>query len=159
MKILIVLPWMKTINIAFMKVYLITSQSPLTFIILYHGLNSILTAALSSIFHLIFPAYVSLYNFLSLSCNLIYFPCLLFFFSYLYCFDFTFFFYFFFLFFLFNFFIFFTFSFLRWTHTPACWNVGMSSISTKLPHHKVNTHNQIRKWREEKVKKRKEREL
>ena len=111
MKILIVLPWMRTINIAFMKVYLITSQPTLTFIILYHGLNSIVTAALSSIFRLIFPAYVSLHIFLSLSCNLIYFPCLFFFFSYLCTFNFTFFFYFFFLFFLFTFFIFFTFFF------------------------------------------------
>ena len=122
-----------------MKVYLIASQPTLTFIILYHGLNSIVTAALSSIFHLILPAYVSLYNFLFLSCNLIYFPCLFFFFSYLCCFNFTFFFYFFFLFFLFNFLIFFTFffffssssfsplfsSFKMGPHTSLskCWNV------------------------------------
>ena len=139
MKILIVLPWMKTIKIAYMKVYLITSQPTLTFIILYHGLNSIVTVALSSIFHLIFPTYVSLHNFLSLSCNLIYFPCLLFFFSYLCTFNFTLFFYFFFLFFSFTFFIFFTFffffssssfsplfsSFKMDPHTSRskCWNV------------------------------------
>ena len=117
---------MRTIKIAFMKVYLIASQSPLTFIILYHGLKSIVTVALSSIFHLIFPTYVSLHNFLSLSCNLIYFPCLFFFFSYLCTFNFTFFFYFFFLFFLFTFFIFFTFSSSKMdphTSRSKCWNV------------------------------------